>query len=134
MEINKFCLIIIGFICVLFAICVFLDVFEILKRETVFCLLAIIGVISIFFTVVASKSLESTKNIDTYNISITNIQETDEKERNNEVIKYNDDSGNENKVAINETKYDADTTYVEMKRYKWLFIYENKNILHIKAN
>ena len=37
-------------------------------------------------------------------------------------------------IAINETKYDADSTYVEMKRFKCLFIYKDKNVLHIKAN
>jgi hypothetical protein len=45
-----------------------------------------------------------------------------------------DDTGKTEEVAINETKYDADTTYVEMKRFKCLFIYKDKNVLHIKAN
>lgn len=94
----------------------------------------ITGIILLVFTVIASNRVEKGNNFEAYTIPVTHIQETDREEWGDKVIKITDDTGSEKEVAINDTKYDADTTYVEMKRYKWLFIYEDKNILHIKAN
>lgn len=94
----------------------------------------ITGIILLVFTVIASNRVEKGNTFEAYTIPVTHIQETDREEWGDKVIKITDDTGSEKEVAINETKYDADTTYVEMKRYKWLFIYEDKNILHIKAN
>lgn len=94
----------------------------------------ITSIISLIFIVIASNRVEKGNTFEAYTILVTHIQETDREEWGDKVIKITDDTGSEKEVAINETKYDADTTYVEMKRYKWLFIYEDKNILHIKAN
>lgn len=94
----------------------------------------ITGIILLVFTVIASNRVEKGNTFEAYTIPVTHIQETEREEWGDKVIKITDDTGSEKEVAINETKYDADTTYVEMKRYKWLFIYEDKNILHIKAN
>lgn len=94
----------------------------------------ITGIISLVFIVIASNRVEKGNTFEAYTIPVTHIQETEREEWGDKVIKIIDDTGSEKEVAINETKYDADTTYVEMKRFKWLFIYEDKNILHIKAN
>ena len=94
----------------------------------------IADIILLIFIVIVSNRVEKGNNFEAYTIPVTYIQETEREEWGDKVIKITDDTGSEKEVAINETKYDADTTYVEMKRYKWLFIYEDKNILHIKAN
>lgn len=94
----------------------------------------ITGIILLVFTVIASKRVEKGNTFEAYTIPVTHIQETEREEWGDKVIKITDDTGSEKEVAINETKYDADTTYVEMKRYKFWFIYKDKNILHIKAN
>ena len=94
----------------------------------------ITGIILLVFTVIASNRVEKGNTFEAYTIPVTHIQETEREEWGDKVIKITDDTGSEKEVAINETKYDADTTYVEMKRYKWFFIYEDKNVLHIKAN
>lgn len=64
---------------------------------------------------------------------MTSIQNI-ERQKSGDRVKYTDDSGNENKVVINATEYGSDKTYIEMKRFKWFFIYKDKNVLHIKAN
>ena len=94
----------------------------------------ITGIILLVFIVIASNRVEKGNTFEAYTIPVTHIQETEREEWSDKVIKVTDDTGSEKEVAINDTKYDTDTTYVEMKRYKWLFIYEDKNILHIKAN
>lgn len=94
----------------------------------------IAGIILLVFTIIASNKVEKGNNFEAYTIPVTHIQETEREEWGDKVIRITDDTGKTEEVAINETKYDADTTYVEMKRFKWFFIYEDKNVLHIKAN
>lgn len=94
----------------------------------------ITGIILLVFIVIVSNRVEKGNNFEAYTIPVTHIQETEREEWGDKVIKITDDTGSEKEVAINETKYGADTTYVEMKRYKFWFIYKVKNILHIKAN
>ena len=94
----------------------------------------IADIIILIFSVIASGRIKRGNNFEAYTIPVTHIQETEREEWGDKVIKFTDDTGSEKEVAINETKYDADTTYVEMKRYKFWFIYKDKNILHIKAN
>ena len=94
----------------------------------------ITGIILLVFTVIASNRVEKGNTFEAYTIPVTHIQETDREEWGDKVIKITDDTGSEKEVAINETKYDTDSTYIEMKRYKFWFIYKDKNILHIKAN
>jgi hypothetical protein len=94
----------------------------------------IADIIILIFSVIASGRIKRGNNFEAYTIPVTHIQETEREEWGDKVIKITDDTGSEKEVAINETKYDADTTYVEMKRYKFWFIYKDKNILHIKAN
>jgi hypothetical protein len=94
----------------------------------------IADIIMLIFSVIASGRIKKGNNFEAYTIPVTHIQETEREEWGDKVIKITDDTGSEKEVAINETKYDADTTYVEMKRYKFWFIYKDKNILHIKAN
>lgn len=94
----------------------------------------ITGIILLVFTVIASNRVEKGNTFEAYTIPVTHIQETEREEWGDKVIRITDDTGSEKEVAINETKYDADTTYVEMKRFKFCFIYKDKNILHIKAN
>lgn len=94
----------------------------------------IADIIILIFSVIASGRIKKGNNFEAYTIPVTHIQETEREEWGDKVIKITDDTGSEKEVAINETKYDADTTYVEMKRYKFWFIYKDKNILHIKAN
>lgn len=94
----------------------------------------IADIILLIFIVIVSNRVEKGNNFEAYAIPVTHIQETEREEWGDKVIKITDDTGSEKDVAINETKYDADTTYVEMKRFKCLFIYKDKNVLHIKAN
>ncbi len=94
----------------------------------------IADIILLIFTVIVSNRVEKENTFEAYTIPVTHIQETEREEWGDKVIKITDDTGSEKEVAINETKYDADSTYIEMKRFKWLFIYKDKNILHIKAN
>lgn len=94
----------------------------------------ITGIISLVFIVIASNRVEKGNTFEAYTIPVTHIQETEREEWGDKVIRITDDTGSEKEVAINETKYDTDSTYIEMKRYKFWFIYKDKNILHIKAN
>lgn len=94
----------------------------------------ITGIILLVFIVIVLNRVEKGNTFEAYTIPVTHIQETDREEWGDKVIRITDDTGNTEEVAINETKYDADSTYIEMKRFKWLFIYKDKNILHIKAN
>ncbi len=94
----------------------------------------IADIIILIFSVIASGRIKKGNNFEAYTIPVTHIQETEKKEWNDKVVRITDDTGSEKEVAINETKYDADSTYVEMKRFKCLFIYKDKNVLHIKAN
>ena len=94
----------------------------------------ITGISSLVFIVIASNRVEKGNTFEAYTIPVTHIQETDREEWGDKVIRITDDTGSEKEVAINETKYDADTTYVEMKRFKCLFIYKDKNVLHVKIN
>lgn len=94
----------------------------------------IADIIILIFSVIASGRIKRGNNFEAYTIPVTHIQETEREEWGDKVIKITDDTGSKKEIAINETKYDADTTYVEMKRYKFWFIYKDKNILHIKAN
>lgn len=94
----------------------------------------ITGIILLVFIVIVSNRVEKGNNFEAYTIPVTHIQETEREEWGDKVIKITDDTGSEKEVAINETKYGADTTYVEMKRFKCFFIYKDKNVLHIKAN
>lgn len=94
----------------------------------------IAGIILLIFTVIVSGRIKKGNNFEAYTIPVTHIQETEREEWGDKVIKITDDTDRTEEVAINETKYDADTTYIEMKRFKFLFIYKDKNVLHIKAN
>ncbi len=94
----------------------------------------IADIILLIFAVIASGRIKRENNFEAYTIPVTHIQETEREEWGDKVIRITDDTGKTEEVAINETKYDADSTYVEMKRFKCLFIYKDKNVLHIKAN
>ncbi len=94
----------------------------------------IADIIILIFSVIISGRIKRENNFEAYTIPVAHIQETEREEWGNKVIKITDDTGNENEAVISDTKYDTDSTYIEMKRYKWLFIYKDKNILHIKAN
>jgi hypothetical protein len=94
----------------------------------------IADIILLIFAVIASGRIKKGNNFEAYTIPVTHIQETEREEWGDKVIRITDDTGKTEEVAINETKYDTDSTYVEMKRFKCLFIYKDKNVLHIKAN
>ena len=104
------------------------------KHNKAALIVFIADIILLIFIVIVSNRVEKGNNFEAYAIPVTHIQETEREEWGDKVIKITDDTGSEKEVAINETKYDADTTYVEMKRFKCLFIYKDKNVLHIKAN
>ena len=92
------------------------------------------SVIVISFMAISVSQLYKAKNINTYNIEVVQVQYTDKQDWSGKVIKYIDIAGNENEAVISDTKYDTDSTYIEMKRYKWWFLYEDNNVLHIKLN
>lgn len=94
----------------------------------------IADIILLIFAVIASGRIKRENNFEAYTIPVTHIQETEREEWGDKVIRITDDTDRTEEIAINETKYDADSTYVEMKRFKCLFIYKDKNVLHIKAN
>lgn len=120
---------------VIFLISIVIMIFLLNEKHNKAALTAFItGIILLVFIVIASNRVEEGNTFEAYTIPVTHIQETEREEWGDKVIKITDDTGNEKEVAINETKYDADTTYVEMKRFKWFFIYKDKNVLHIKAN
>lgn len=96
-------------------------------------LLALVTCFSLFIVGVPTKNIKRTDNVDTYNVSVTSIQNI-ERQKSGDRVKYTDDSGNENKVVISATEYGSDKTYIEMKRFKWWFLYEDKNILHMGLN
>lgn len=104
------------------------------KHNKAALIVFIADIILLIFIVIVSNRVEKGNNFEAYAIPVTHIQETEREEWGDKVIRITDDTGKTEEVAINETKYDADTTYVEMKRYKCLFIYKDKNVLHIKAN
>ena len=98
-----------------------------------FGLLTLATCLSLFIVIVSAENIKRTDNIDTYNVSVASIQNI-ERQTSGDRVKYTDDSGNKNKVVISATAYDSDKTYIEMKRYKWWFLYEDNNVLHIKLN
>lgn len=95
--------------------------------------LALVTCLSLFIINVPAENIKRTDNVDTYNVSVASIQNI-ERQTSGDRVKYTDDSGNVNKVVISATEYDSDKTYIEMKRYKWWFLYEDNNVLHIKLN
>lgn len=95
--------------------------------------LALVTCLSLFIINVPAENIKRTDNIDTYNVSVASIQNI-ERQTSGDRVKYTDDSGNKNKVVISATAYDSDKTYIEMKRYKWWFLYEDKNVLHMGLN
>ena len=97
-------------------------------------LFSLFSVIVISFMAISVSQLYKAKNINTYNIEVVQVQDTDKQDWSGKVIKYTDIAGNENEAVISDTKYDTDSTYIEMKRYKWWFLYEDNNVLHIKLN
>lgn len=98
-----------------------------------FGLLTLATCLSLFIVIVSAENIKLTDNIDTYNVSVASIQNI-ERQTSGDRVKYTDDSGNKNKVVISATAYDSDKTYIEMKRYKWWFLYEDKNVLHMGLN
>ena len=98
-----------------------------------FGLLTLATCLSLFIVIVSAENIKRTDNIDTYNVSVASIQNI-ERQTSGDRVKYTDDSGNKNKVVISATAYDSDKTYIEMKRYKWWFLYEDKNILNMGLN
>ena len=94
----------------------------------------IADIIILIFSVIVSGRIKRENNFEAYTIPVTHIQETEKKEWGDNIIRITDDTGSEKEVAINETKYDADSTYIEMKRFKCFFIYKDKNVLHVKIN
>ena len=102
-----------------------------MSTAKIFGSLALVTCLSLFIINVPAENIKRTDNIDTYNVSVTSVQNI-ERQTSGDKVKYTDDSGNENKVVISATKYDSDKTYIEMKRYKWWFLYEDKNVLHMK--
>lgn len=92
----------------------------------------IFNIIVISFMIISVIQLYKDKNINTYNIEVVRVQDTDKQDWSG--IKYTDTTGNENEIVISDTKYDSDSTYIEIKRYKWWFLYEDNNVLHIKSN
>lgn len=96
-------------------------------------LLVLVTCLSLFIVIVPAENIKRTDNVDTYNVSVTSIQNI-ERQTSGDRVKYTDDSGNVNKVVISATEYDSDKTYIEMKRYKWWFLYEDKNVLHMGLN
>lgn len=98
---------------------------------SMFISFALFSVIVISFMVISVVQLYKNKNTNTYNIAIVQVQETDKQDWDGKVIKYTDTTGNENEITISDTKCDADKTYIEIKRYKWWFLYEDENVLHI---
>lgn len=92
--------------------------------------LALVTCLSLFIINVPAENIKRTDNIDTYNVSVASIQNI-ERQTSGDRVKYTDDSGNKNKVVISATEYDSDKTYIEMKRYKWWFLYEDKNVLQL---
>lgn len=95
--------------------------------------LALVTCLSLFIINVPAENIKRTDNIDTYNVSVASIQNI-ERQTSGDRVKYTDDSGNKNKIVISATEYDSDKTYIEMKRYKWWFLYEDKNVLHMGLN
>lgn len=104
-----------------------------MSTAKIFGSLALVTCLSLFIINVPAENIKRTDNIDTYNVSVTSVQNI-ERQTSGDKVKYTDDSGNENKVVISATEYDSDKTYIEMKRYKWWFLYEDNNVLHIKLN
>ena len=98
-----------------------------------FGLLTLATCLSLFIVIVSAENIKRTDNIDTYNVSVASIQNI-ERQTSGDRVKYTDDSGNKNKVVISATEYDSNKTYIEMKRYKWWFLYEDKNVLHMGLN
>lgn len=104
-----------------------------MSTAKIFGSLALVTCLSLFIINVPAENIKRTDNIDTYNVSVTSVQNI-ERQTSGDRVKYTDDSGNVNKVVISATEYDSDKTYIEMKRYKWWFLYEDKNVLHMGLN
>ena len=104
-----------------------------MSTAKIFGSLALVTCLSLFIINVPAENIKRTDNIDTYNVSVTSVQNI-ERQTSGDKVKYTDDSGNENKVAISATEYDSDKTYIEMKRLKWWCLYEDKNVLHMGLN
>ncbi len=117
-------------------ICFTLAYFKISKEMSTakfLSLLVLVTCLSLFIVIVSAENIKRTNNVDTYNVSVTSVQNI-ERQTSGDRVKYTDDSGNVNKVVISATEYDSDKTYIEMKRYKWWFLYEDKNVLHMGLN
>lgn len=95
--------------------------------------LVLVTCLCLFIVIIPAENMKCAGNVDTYNVSVTSIQNI-ERQTSGDRVKYTDNFGNENKVVINATEYGSDKTYIEMKRFKWWFLYEDKNVLHMGLN
>ena len=80
-----------------------------MSTAKIFGSLALVTCLSLFIINVPAENIKRTDNIDTYNVSVTSVQNI-ERQTSGDKVKYTDDSGNENKVVISATKYDSDKT------------------------
>ena len=67
------------------------------------------SVIVISFMAISVSQLYKAKNINTYNIDVIQVQDTDKQDWSGKAIKYTDIAGNENEAVISDTKYDTDS-------------------------
>ena len=104
-----------------------------MSTAKIFGSLVLVTCLCLFIVIIPAENMKCAGNVDTYNVSVTSIQNI-ERQTSGDRVKYTDDSGNKNKVVISATEYDSDKTYIEMKRYKWWFLYEDKNVLHMGLN
>ena len=138
MNVDVFLIIIFSLVLVAIIVTTFLCITERISERTkaymilpMLILLALLSLIIFSFPIISVAQLYKDKNTNTYNIAIVQVQETDKQDWNGKVIKYTDTTGKENEITISDTKCDADKTYIEIKRYKWWFLYEDENVLHI---
>ena len=80
---------------------------------SIFISFGLFSAIGISFMSISVIQLYKAKNINTYNIEVVQVQDTDKQDWSGKVIKYIDIAGNENEAVISDTKYDTDLTYMQ---------------------
>ena len=77
--------------------------------------LALVTCLCLFIVIIPAENMKRAGNVDTYNVSMTSIQNI-ERQTSGDRVKYTDDSGNENKVVMLAHKEKGSANFYKMKR------------------
>ena len=108
------------------------DILRVKAKTSALILVFIMCITGAIIDLLDNKVTKS-NNIVSYTIPVTAIEEYNKMLRTNtSVIKYKDDTGKTDEITIDDIKYDSDSTFIEIKKRRWGFLYGTENIIHFQ--